>query len=311
MAEESSFTDLSYGLAPSHAVLSDSHFDDNNGEDDNSYNKVPDAPVQNDEEAHDSDLVDYIGIKKALEEAGKDFGVPITQEMENYVIAMSSSYDPSGDALMWFMAAVAFQNNTKTIPNMISLIEDMRAEVKSLQGVNRSLTVTSGDIIKKMTGVKDDILTGFEGLRRSVLDKIVAIPTQIEAAVSSVNTEMTTKKDYGKGVEIQRKSLPLPVPKQKWIEKGSSSSTAEGVSAVQEKDNKLKIESLRTAKIKILKKAGVNTTMINALPPTVLDKLLTSSELMILVENWDGDEGGAIRDELEMRVLMIENDLFS
>ncbi|UTQ50613.1 MAG: phosphoprotein [Taraxacum cytorhabdovirus 1] len=312
MAAEPSFDDLDYGLDNNHAVLSDSHFDNHGAEDDDTYNKIPDEPVPIDEEGNEGDLVDYIGIKKSLEEAGKDFGVPITQEMENYVIAMSSSYNPSGDALMWFVAALSYQNNTKTLPNMISLIEDMRAEVKSLQGVNRSLTVTSGDIIKKMTGVKDDILTGFEGLRRSVLDKIVAIPTQIEAAVSGVQSE-PKKKDFGKGVNVAKKSIPSTGHKQEWVVKEASPDGGETSKASEggKRTSNAAVGSLQSARVKCLKRAGVSPALIKALPDTVLEKLLTSAELMVLVEDWDSEEGDIVREDLDMRVLMLENDLFS
>nr|DAF42387.1 TPA_asm: P [Pelargonium radula virus 1] len=308
MAEEPTFDDLDYGMDPHHAVLSDSNLDGECCEDAVPHNKVPDTECQDDDECVEDNLVDFSIIKEALGHAGQDFGIPITPEMENYVLSLSSTLDSSGDALSWFVAAISYQTNMKTLPTMINLIEDMRAEIKSLQSTNKSLYMTSGDIIKKMTGVKDDILSGFEGLRRSVLDKIVAIPTQVEAVVTGGKVEPQTI-DKGRGIKETNKPVPEKSPKQGWVVKDKGTK-AMGKSITTKEGEGSQAESLVSAKKKYLIKIGIDPSFVTAIPNTLLDKLITSDELMLFIEKWGSPEAEATKDEVEIRVMMVENDLF-
>nr|DAF42333.1 TPA_asm: P [Lotus corniculatus virus 1] len=309
MAEESSLQDLNYGLARDRAVVSDDDVGDNSHQDNTNYNQVPDEHVEMDDNYDENNVLDYASIKAHLDQAGKDYGITVTKEMENYVMSIAATMEMTPDSLGWFMAAISYQNNMKTIPAMISLVEDMRTEIKTLQNTNRTLSVTSTDIVKKMTSVKDDILSSFEGLRRSVLDKIVAIPAQIQTAVSNQVPRSETK-DKGKGIADNQKSIPPAPQTKKWVE---VSSVVPSTSRAVEKEPKGSKESpdskISALRDKCLIKAGVGRLLLSNMPDSMKVKLLSSADMMILMEDWESPRSKEIIENIEINVMMIEENI--
>ncbi|QVU21444.1 phosphoprotein [Actinidia cytorhabdovirus JS27] len=304
MESESDFGDLNFKLDPGSTVLPDHDVDTSDDFNMADYNVVPNDDVVDDEDIDDDNLENYQEFKSAAARISNEYGIVLTEEMMNYLTVQSVTLSADDNALRWFFSAISFGNNRKIIPNLESITEDLRAEIKNLQTTSKAVSNASSDIIKKMVSVKDEIFSGFESLRRNVIDKLVLIPKEVEEVVKSKSTEVDPPKSSRIPLVSKEES------KTKWVPKANKSKP-EAVKAEEVTPPIDAEEKLRQIQLKIIIKMGAMQQWIKKLPAPVINKILPPAEASVLMTSWADPSSDEIKEDVMGRIDLLEEELFS
>ncbi|DBA37043.1 TPA_asm: P [Ilex alphacytorhabdovirus 1] len=319
-------SDLSYSLLPGSAVLPDRDLDHDLHEVTSADLEVPDGDPEIDEYDEAQDGNDFEALAEAISRISTEYGVVVTNDMKNFIFAQSAVLSVDDNALRWFMNAITFGNNRKILPNLEAITEDMRTEVKNLQSASKEVRTVSTDIIKKMVSVKDEIFTGFDLLRKNVIEKLIELPRELKQELTATPTsgtnvgprkkQLLTSASPVSSITAEKQpesSTPSKIwreKKKEVIEEGKMSVTETGASSIEVKTpSDDAINKLKDFQIRLLKRMGVKKSWVFKLSPELISKIIPPAVLPTLMEQWDSSTSQEMKDEILMRLDTVESSL--